>query len=533
MSSHVLTSLRRAAFVAAVLGAAVFAAPAHAQFACEDASLTWSGIVSGDAAGYSVAIDGDRAIVGAPFTGDIVPGGGAAHVFERKTDGSWAHVAELIPSAIYPNGNFGRAVAIDGDVAVCGAALFGRVFVFERQANGTWLEAALVDAPALQTFATGLDVDGGRIAIGYGGNPTFLTSGGVDVYERAGGTWGLAQTVTAIDGYDPDFGRRVRIEGDRIVAGSPGDDRAAIDAGAAFVFERGGVVWSRTAVLTAPNAAEGDAMGSAVALFDDTVVAGASGRDTAAADGGSALVFDLDPVTGWSATAELTSSATVASDFFGSALDGDTDRVAVGASGFDGGASATGGAALFERDGSGAWHEVVLFVAEGAPSSAGIGAQNGDCIAVDGGRCLFGASGAAGSAFALDFASFYRGLSTVSLAAGGVQSMFLRGSADLGGDAFLVLGSLTGTSPGVPLAPGVELPLVVDAYTQLGLALNSPVAGAFGLLDAEGGWFAQIAVPPGTNPSFAGKTLHHAYLTIDLATFAVSASDAIALDLVL
>lgn len=85
-------------------------------------------------------------------------------------------------------------------------------------------------------------------------------------------------------------------------------------------------------------------------------------------------------------------------------------------------------------------------------------------------------------------------------------------------DLIWILGSLSGTSPGIPTDAGL-LPLANDPYTTLtvsapgqGLlqgALHAP--GAFGVGDAS------LELPPGVGPSFIGTTLTHAWVGLALA----------------
>ena len=105
----------------------------------------------------------------------------------------------------------------------------------------------------------------------------------------------------------------------------------------------------------------------------------------------------------------------------------------------------------------------------------------------------------------------------LSLSTGGTQLLVARAGPSFAGDVYLLLGSLSGTTPGLPLGVGV-LPLNVDSYTQL--TLTEPgsafLPGSLGLLDASGGAALALVVPPGTNPAVAGLTAHHAYVAIDL-----------------
>lgn len=105
------------------------------------------------------------------------------------------------------------------------------------------------------------------------------------------------------------------------------------------------------------------------------------------------------------------------------------------------------------------------------------------------------------------------GISTTSGASLGLQ---LAAGSDLAGNLYLVLGSLAGNAPGVPL-DGVVLPLVPDAYTTL--SLSSAGSGLFqntlGNLDTCGKAAATLAFPAGLPAALAGSEVHHAYLVID------------------
>ncbi|MBM3984543.1 MAG: hypothetical protein FJ296_02440 [Planctomycetes bacterium] len=81
------------------------------------------------------------------------------------------------------------------------------------------------------------------------------------------------------------------------------------------------------------------------------------------------------------------------------------------------------------------------------------------------------------------------------------------------GDDYFVLGSLTGTSPGLALPSGTTLPLNDDFYFVFTLTSgNSPVLTDFsGTLDRAGAAAAQFNVPAGILDAQAiGLTVHHA-----------------------
>lgn len=105
---------------------------------------------------------------------------------------------------------------------------------------------------------------------------------------------------------------------------------------------------------------------------------------------------------------------------------------------------------------------------------------------------------------------------TLSLGEGDVLTWRLDAGAPRGGESYLVLGSLSGTSPGVPLASGV-LPLVPDGYFLHTLTHpnGAPLVDSLGVLDEAGVAQALFVLPPLEVPFLVGTTVHHAYASFD------------------
>jgi hypothetical protein len=94
----------------------------------------------------------------------------------------------------------------------------------------------------------------------------------------------------------------------------------------------------------------------------------------------------------------------------------------------------------------------------------------------------------------------------------------------------LILASLSGVSPGIPLG-GAVLPLQFDALFALSLAHPNGqlFQGTAGLLDAAGRGSAQVVLPPGLATALAG-------LRVDLAAVVgtplqLTATNAVGFDL--
>ena len=117
----------------------------------ETAKLTASDGQAFDRLGYAVALDGDRLLAGAHEDDDLGPEAGSAYVFERQP-GGWVEDAKLLASDGSDFDRFGRDVALEGDRAVVGAPRYdgalsnaGGAYVFERQPGG-WVETAILVA---------------------------------------------------------------------------------------------------------------------------------------------------------------------------------------------------------------------------------------------------------------------------------------------------------------------------------------------------------------------------------------------------
>ncbi|MCB9891172.1 MAG: hypothetical protein H6832_11110 [Planctomycetes bacterium] len=111
----------------------------------------------------------------------------------------------------------------------------------------------------------------------------------------------------------------------------------------------------------------------------------------------------------------------------------------------------------------------------------------------------------------LQFCTDYYGISTAN---GGTQTMLLdAGSINASGFA-LVVGSLSGTKPGIALG-SLTIPVNFDPYTSLLLnAPNTLVNPSVGLLDAQGRMTSKFALPP-ASPATIGMTFNHAAVILD------------------
>lgn len=120
---------------------------------------------------------------------------------------------------------------------------------------------------------------------------------------------------------------------------------------------------------------------------------------------------------------------------------------------------------------------------------------------------------------------------SVSLASGGSASWRLDVGPSFAGAPFVFVGSLTGTSPGVPVVPGVVVPLVPDFWTTFMLQYPNtpPYANTLGALDANGRATIDMTLPPGLPPYLAGVVGYHAALVVGATTLHATNAEALTL----
>jgi hypothetical protein len=274
----------------------------------QQAKLTASDAADFDIFGYSVAVSGDTAVIGA--YGDDHAGGnsaGSAYVFVRSGE-TWIQQAKLTAADAAPYDEFGVCVAVSGDTAVVGAWLddgaaidTGSAYVFVRT-DEVWTQQAKLtasDAEACDQFGSSVAVSSDTALVGaiYDDHGGLTDAGSAYVFVRSESAWLQQAKLTASDAAARDeFGVSVAVSGDSAVVGAwLGGESGATDAGSAYVFVRAGDDWTEQAELTGSNAAAGDDFGNSVALSGNTAVIGAPCTDHAEnTDAGSAYVFDLN-----------------------------------------------------------------------------------------------------------------------------------------------------------------------------------------------------------------------------------------------
>jgi len=257
--------------------------------------------------GYTGALSGSVAVIGAPNDDDNGYLSGSAYVFERDGNGNWSQAAKLLADDGEPYEHFGTRVAVDGNLAVVSAPQdygwqSGAAYVFERDQAGAWRQVAKLvpdDGHWSHGFGYGLAVSGEVVlggAADAAGNEAH--TGAAYVFEPdADGPWGQTAKLIADDGVIGDaFGVSIGLSGNVAVIGAPGVSDHAPDAGAAYVLvrDRQGS-WSCVAKVFADDAEPDDSFGARVAIDGPMAVIGDPRDDHHGQDSGSAYVFAVGP----------------------------------------------------------------------------------------------------------------------------------------------------------------------------------------------------------------------------------------------
>jgi len=195
--------------------------------------------------GASVAISKTTALVGAWDDGTAK---NAGLVFVYVNDGmGWTDQGTLIPTDPSGEDLFGFSVALSGDTALIGASGgddkgtdSGAAYLFVR--NGTtWAQ----DQKLLPNDGAAGDVFGYSVAIwddlatigAYWDDDRGDFSGAAYTFSLTNGNWVEIDKHAPSDGIQGQkFGCSVAIDGDMAIAGAYGDDEKGIESGSAYVF---------------------------------------------------------------------------------------------------------------------------------------------------------------------------------------------------------------------------------------------------------------------------------------------------------
>ncbi|MBN1231239.1 MAG: sortase [Anaerolineales bacterium] len=326
----------------------------------EEAKLVASNADAGDVFGISVAIDGTTIAVGATgfdrenSAGETIDNVGAVYVFSLIED-EWEQTACLYYDDAEENEALGTSVDIDGNTIIAGASTAtpnnipdaGRAFIYIGNKNFWFLQTVLTLPPAGSIgafFGSSVAISGNVAAVGAleaGGYLGEAGSGAVYLYKRYGGnTWQAIDTLKGKDRMKNDFfGSSLDIQNGRLIVGAPLKDpeingRNIANGGEIYIFdEDNNGNWKETAAITSPAPQTFENFGSDVAIYGNTLLVGASGKNVAGAtrSGGAYLYKRSDGI--WLTSVFLYASNPEHDENFGDAVSLNDEFYFVGSNG--------------------------------------------------------------------------------------------------------------------------------------------------------------------------------------------------------
>ena len=276
--------------------------------------------------GAALALDGDRLAVGSPLDG--TSGCGRVYIHERNQGGpnAWGEVARIELPGLEVGDRFGESVALLGDRLVVGSpgdsptggiGTRGSVYVLERNANAPteWDLVQTLAPPAgadARQFGRALSLDDTELAVA-GLATTPLVAGRVDLFQLQGGSWNEVTSLSPpAAGYD--FGFSIGLDEGRLAVGSPIEARLASATGKVQIYERdagGAGAWGETACLRPSQGIDGDSFGWSLCLegnrlwvgapesFDDPGLVRTAPDPSPARLAGRVLSFSYDATGNW------------------------------------------------------------------------------------------------------------------------------------------------------------------------------------------------------------------------------------------
>jgi hypothetical protein len=248
--------------------------------------------------GFSVDIDGDYIIVGAPAEWGNITNPEAVYIYHKTSIDTWDSGCKLVPSVWQAGDNFGYSVALYGDYAAVGApyktvknpslggdqAAAGAVYIFKRIGANTWQELikftqqdfwstdAGFQAVEYALFGSEVDLYGNWLLIAARqddlGQALNSHYGAVYAFKNTG-SWTYDEQLTA----GPDeqagaqFGSSLDMNSDYIAVGAAGEDIGGNNkVGAVYIFQFLVDGWEHDVRITAPDGVADDGFGMSVAI---------------------------------------------------------------------------------------------------------------------------------------------------------------------------------------------------------------------------------------------------------------------------
>ena len=249
-----------------------------------------SDVEARDNFGTSVAFSENLAVIGAAGDGDNGFNSGSAYVFDITTGNQ---LFKLLPSDGAADDRFGFSVALSGNTAVIGALgdddngpASGSAYVFDVTTGNQLFKLLPSDGATDDQLGISVAVSGNTAVIGARfDDDNGFNSGSAYVYDVTTGQQ-LFKLLPSDGAGGDSFGSSVALSGNTAVIGADFDD----DNGSAYIFDV--TTGQQLFKLLPSDGAEANFFGTSVALSGNLAVIGADYDDDNGSGSGSAYVFE-------------------------------------------------------------------------------------------------------------------------------------------------------------------------------------------------------------------------------------------------
>ncbi len=345
--------------------------------------------------GYAMSIDNGDIIISNPNRARAgLDRAGVAYLF-RKQGSAWQQFMRLLPEIPVQvfqgiGDEFGHGISMSAGRALVRSRTHAYIFDLNIEEDETkLLPGDRIDQPQSE-FGRAVSVNGNVAIVGAPLNKNTSTTkrpGAVYIYRKSGSVWQEEQKHFASDGFHGElFGAAVAIENNLAVVGAPEDPQNGTAAGAVYILRYNGSVWLEESKLVPGSIDSWDRFGSAVAVEGNRVIVGApNARPTPGGPVGVAYIFHFNGSSWIEETSMFAADGNHFKDF-GTSVALNADLACVGAPRDDVTFVDQGSVYLYRHNGV-AWQQEAKVVAA-APSAS---ARFGNSVALSGATLLAGA----------------------------------------------------------------------------------------------------------------------------------------------
>lgn len=348
--------------------------------------------------GWAMAMQNNRLAIGA--LNDTVAnhaGAGRVYLQERQDNGTWS---QTLLESDSPQGAaaFGASVAFDGNALFVGApwestaqgVQTGAVYIYEKNVNGTWNLVTKLQSPDPQyqsAFGWTLSASNDVLAVGSIWHNTLFTpkSGAVFLFKKLQGHWIFFSKLSASDSqFEDRFGTSLSLQNNRLLVGANTAIENSIRGGC-YVFEDiGNSTWLQKAKIVPNDKTVVDAFATTLSLDGDVAAIGSPYHhgSNGALYSGAIYIYERNAQDIWQQKTLIEESTPITNGTFGSSVALQSTRLLTGALHGMSFDGTPGAAYLYTKNAANQWMQSLKM----DPINAHQDNMFGSCVVLDGDR---------------------------------------------------------------------------------------------------------------------------------------------------